>query len=242
VSWEKVTCPEALSYVSNCRRNDDPPPGKVTPTPTTSKTPLPTASNTVPQGGQCGGRRYSGPTVCVSGTVCTFVTEDTYYCLPDPASTRTTPTTTSHTPAPTIGQPWDQCGGRGFTGPTRCKDSTCVRIDEWYSQCQPPSATVTRAPSTSAGRTSSTGRPGWSFTRTQRTWPGPSNPPASSARPPQPGVTQVAQQWEQCAGKTFEGPVRCAEGLKCTYVDEYYSSCQKPARAKMVKKWNPFAL
>lgn len=72
VNWEKVTCPEALSYVSNCRRNDDPVPGKNTPTPTTSK-PLPIASGTVPQGGQCGGRRYTGPTVCVSGTVCTFV-------------------------------------------------------------------------------------------------------------------------------------------------------------------------
>jgi hypothetical protein len=45
-------------------------------------------------------------------------------------------------------------------------------------------------------------------------------------------VTQIAQQWEQCGGLTFQGLVRCAEGLKCTYVDTYYSSCQRPAKAK----------
>ncbi|KAF2742093.1 carbohydrate-binding module family 1 protein [Sporormia fimetaria CBS 119925] len=134
VQWEKVTCPEELSLNSNCRRNDDPVGGN-TPTPTTSKA-LPIASGTVQQGGQCGGRRYSGPTVCVSGTVCTFVSEDTYYCLPDPASTRSTPTTTSQTAVPTIGEPWDQCGGRGFTGPTRCRNSVCVRMDE----CKQPTA------------------------------------------------------------------------------------------------------
>lgn len=73
VQWEKVTCPEALSFVSGCRRDDDPVPGEPTPTPTRTTSILPIASSTVPQGGQCGGRRYSGPTVCVSGTVCTFV-------------------------------------------------------------------------------------------------------------------------------------------------------------------------
>lgn len=113
VNWEKVACPEALSFVSNCRRNDDPVPGKNTPTPSTTKS-APIASGTVVQGGQCGGRRYSGPTVCVSGTVCTFVSEDAYYCLPDPAATRTTPTITTPTPVPTIAQPWDQCGGTVF--------------------------------------------------------------------------------------------------------------------------------
>ncbi|KAF2193277.1 carbohydrate-binding module family 1 protein [Zopfia rhizophila CBS 207.26] len=107
VNWEKVTCPEILSLVSGCRRDDDPVPGKNAPTPTKS---APVSSGTVVQGGQCGGKRYSGPTMCVQDTVCTFVDEDHYYCLPDPASTRTTPTTTN---------------------------SECVRQDEWWSQCQP---------------------------------------------------------------------------------------------------------
>lgn len=70
VNWEKVTCPEQLSYVSSCRRADDPVPGEEKPTPTTS---APLASGTVSQGGQCGGKRYVGPTVCTPGTVCTFV-------------------------------------------------------------------------------------------------------------------------------------------------------------------------
>lgn len=57
VSWEKVTCPEALSYVSGCRRNDDPVGGvkPSTPSPTTS---APISSGTVQPGGQCGGRNY----------------------------------------------------------------------------------------------------------------------------------------------------------------------------------------
>ncbi|KAF2013594.1 carbohydrate-binding module family 1 protein, partial [Aaosphaeria arxii CBS 175.79] len=133
VNWEKVSCPQDLSYVSGCRRNDDPTPGQSTskpvPSPTSS---APLASGTVQQGGQCGGRNYRGPTVCVAGTVCTFYNEDTYYCLPDPASTRSTPVTTKPTPVPTIAQPWDQCGaGQGFTGPSRCKDSTCRSFDQW---------------------------------------------------------------------------------------------------------------
>ncbi|KAF2250686.1 carbohydrate-binding module family 1 protein, partial [Trematosphaeria pertusa] len=131
VMWEKVTCPEALTYVSNCRRNDDPVPGKSTPTPSTTSS-APISSGTVALGGQCGGKTYRGPTVCVPGTVCTFVDENSYYCLPDPAGTRTpTPTTTTPSAQPTIAEPWDQCGGRGYTGPTRCRNSQCVSVDEW---------------------------------------------------------------------------------------------------------------
>ncbi|KAH5450680.1 hypothetical protein HBI30_136790, partial [Parastagonospora nodorum] len=123
VSWEKVTCPEQLSYISNCRRNDDPVPGQNTPTPTPT-TSAPISSGTVQPGGQCGGKTYRGPTRCVGGTVCTFVDENSYYCLADPASTRTTPTTTTTPSAqPTIAQPWDQCGGQSWTGPTRCQNS-----------------------------------------------------------------------------------------------------------------------
>jgi hypothetical protein len=79
VSWEKVTCPEQLSYTSNCRRNDDPLPGQNTPTPTPTTT-APISSGTVQPGGQCGGKTYRGPTRCVGGTVCTFVDENSYYC------------------------------------------------------------------------------------------------------------------------------------------------------------------
>ena len=135
INWEKVTCPEALSSTSGCRRNDDPIPGQNTPSPTPT-TSAPISSGTVQPGGQCGGRTYKGPTRCVGGTVCTYVDENSYYCLADPASTRTTPTTTTSASAmPTISLPYDRCGGNGWTGPTTCKDSVCVRIDECKLPC-----------------------------------------------------------------------------------------------------------
>ncbi|KAF2004571.1 carbohydrate-binding module family 1 protein [Amniculicola lignicola CBS 123094] len=239
VTWEKVSCPEQLSFVSGCRRNDDPVPGKVTPTPSTTKS-APIASGTVAQGGQCGGRRYTGPTVCVGGTVCTFVSEDTYYCLPDPASTRTTPTVTSQTPVPTIAGPWDQCGGQGWTGPTRCKDSSCVYYDVWWSQCIPASnyvPSVTPPKVSTPVRVSTPvpvqptpvvpGWPIWSFSRTRIVAPTPVTP--TPVKPPTPSST-IVQLWEQCGGKYWEGPRQCASGLKCTTVDEFYSQCQKPSR------------
>ncbi|CAA9960480.1 glycoside hydrolase family 45 protein [Pyrenophora teres f. maculata] len=136
ITWEKTKCPDSLSSVSGCRRNDDPLPGKNTPTPTPT-TSAPLSSGTVQPGGQCGGKSYKGPTRCVGGTVCTYVDENSYYCLADPASTRTTPTTTTTaaSAAPTIGLPYDQCGGNGWTGPTKCKDSVCVRVDECKYSC-----------------------------------------------------------------------------------------------------------
>lgn len=36
---------------------------------------------------------------------------------------------------PTVNK-WAQCGGLGYTGPTACKDSKCVKISDLYSQCQ----------------------------------------------------------------------------------------------------------
>lgn len=30
---------------------------------------------------------------------------------------------------------WGQCGGKDFTGPTRCAEGTCKVTNEWYSQC-----------------------------------------------------------------------------------------------------------
>jgi len=31
---------------------------------------------------------------------------------------------------------WGQCGGNGWTGPTRCAEGTCKYSNDWYSQCQ----------------------------------------------------------------------------------------------------------
>ncbi|KAL1840881.1 hypothetical protein VTJ49DRAFT_7673 [Mycothermus thermophilus] len=32
---------------------------------------------------------------------------------------------------------WGQCGGNGWSGPTRCAQGTCRAQNEWYSQCVP---------------------------------------------------------------------------------------------------------
>ena len=57
---------------------------------------------------------------------------DHYYCLPDPNAGRTTPSTTSPTASPTAVAVWGQCGGQGYSGPTKCVNSTCV----WMDQCK----------------------------------------------------------------------------------------------------------
>ncbi|KXS12868.1 carbohydrate-binding module family 1 protein [Gonapodya prolifera JEL478] len=37
-------------------------------------------------------------------------------------------------PANCAGQ-WEQCGGKGFTGPTCCSIGSCKQLNEWYFQC-----------------------------------------------------------------------------------------------------------
>ncbi|RPA86792.1 hypothetical protein BJ508DRAFT_203689 [Ascobolus immersus RN42] len=48
--------------------------------------------------------------------------------------------TTSQAPQPTGGAggaaQWAQCGGIGHTGPTTCATGTCVKLNDYYSQCQ----------------------------------------------------------------------------------------------------------
>ncbi|KAG2008630.1 acetyl xylan esterase [Coprinopsis cinerea AmutBmut pab1-1] len=37
--------------------------------------------------------------------------------------------------------PYGQCGGNGYTGSTQCDSGyTCVKLNDWYSQCQPGTA------------------------------------------------------------------------------------------------------
>ncbi|KAH6691484.1 glycoside hydrolase superfamily [Plectosphaerella plurivora] len=56
--------------------------------------------------------------------------------VPVPTTIRTT---SSAPPVPTTGPEqtrWGQCGGIGWTGPTRCQSPwTCQRQNDWYSQC-----------------------------------------------------------------------------------------------------------
>ncbi|KAF0710052.1 hypothetical protein AaE_012680 [Aphanomyces astaci] len=74
--------------------------------------------------------------------------------VPPPSSSSGTPTMnprppssstpTSHAPKSTSppseeeAQPWQQCGGKTFNGPTRCvAQYACVWMNDWYSQCTP---------------------------------------------------------------------------------------------------------
>ena len=56
-------------------------------------------------------------------------------------STLLTLTKTAEESAPTEGSSsgsvarWGQCGGKGYTGPTACKEGECKVQNDWYSQC-----------------------------------------------------------------------------------------------------------
>lgn len=61
------------------------------------------------------------------------------YTLPGPAVWTGSGGNTVTTPPPTSGTAakWGQCGGIGWTGPTACvSGSTCVKVNDYYSQCQ----------------------------------------------------------------------------------------------------------
>ncbi|KAF3929753.1 hypothetical protein ABW19_dt0202063 [Dactylella cylindrospora] len=51
-------------------------------------------------------------------------------------------------------QVWGQCGGIGWTGPTTCvSGSTCVKQNDYYSQCLPSSDVTTSTTTTTTSRT-----------------------------------------------------------------------------------------
>ncbi|KAG5916042.1 hypothetical protein E4U42_007817 [Claviceps africana] len=54
---------------------------------------------------------------------------------PPTTSTRSTPTASS-TPSASLVPRWSQCGGKGYTGPTRCQPPwKCIYQSEWWSVC-----------------------------------------------------------------------------------------------------------
>jgi hypothetical protein len=86
----------------------------------------------------------------------------------DPAAARTTPTTTSSPSAqPTIAKPWDQCGGQGYTGPTRCQDSVCI----YFDQCKKCPSTYHSLPQLTAQSTPNVNQPLAAATSLLRTHP-----------------------------------------------------------------------
>ncbi|KAJ3506380.1 hypothetical protein NLJ89_g6902 [Agrocybe chaxingu] len=52
---------------------------------------------------------------------------------------------------------WGQCGGIGYSGSTQCDSGlSCIKLNDWYSQCQVSTTTVAPPPSTSVPTPTST--------------------------------------------------------------------------------------
>lgn len=57
---------------------------------------------------------------------------------PEPQPTSSATSEPTQSPPPTSGsvQKWGQCGGINYNGPTSCSGSTCVKLNDYYYQCQ----------------------------------------------------------------------------------------------------------
>ncbi|KAJ2928047.1 hypothetical protein H1R20_g9055, partial [Candolleomyces eurysporus] len=77
--------------------------------------------------------------------------------------------------------PYGQCGGTGYTGSTQCDPGyTCVKLNDWYSQCQPGGASTTAAPTTTTPSVPTTIVPTPTPTTTSTSGPVPSSNPLMS--------------------------------------------------------------
>jgi hypothetical protein len=86
--------------------------------------------------GQCGGIGWTGPTQCESGFTCVKGNDYYFQCVPVPTAS----VTSRPSPAANSGVQcaFGQCGGIGWTGPTKCESGwTCSRCNDHYSQCVP---------------------------------------------------------------------------------------------------------
>ncbi|KAI5776570.1 carbohydrate esterase family 15 protein [Geopyxis carbonaria] len=82
---------------------------------------------------------------------------------------------------------WGQCGGIGFTGATSCVTGTaCIKLNDYYSQCQPSSASSSSA--TTSAPAATTSAPAATTTAATSACPAlPSNPAlTSNAKLPDP--------------------------------------------------------
>ncbi|KAJ3128083.1 hypothetical protein HK098_005137 [Nowakowskiella sp. JEL0407] len=149
---EGAKCRKITNGFSLCRSFTSAPPktsttisSTATVTAVVSSTPKPVA-----MGNQCGGKNYTGSTVCEAGNDCVVMDETISICLPPgfpipPAttytstvkSTSTTSSAPTSTPKPVpIG---NQCGGNNYSGSTVCEaGNDCVVMDETISICLPP--------------------------------------------------------------------------------------------------------
>ncbi|KAK0614603.1 1, 4-beta cellobiohydrolase [Immersiella caudata] len=116
------------------------------------------------------------------------------------------------------GAVWSQCGGNGFTGTTTCcAGSTCVKSNDWYSQCLPGAQVTTTAqvPTLTPTRSSSSSSRTSSLSSSTTTSPsGPVVTPSTTASPT--GPVQSGGATASYSGNPFEGVTMWA--------NSYYSS------------------
>ncbi|KAK2015653.1 family 10 glycosyl hydrolase [Colletotrichum eremochloae] len=74
--------------------------------------------------------------LAAAATVTPITTTTTTTTTPIAPVTTPTATAPGTSPTPSGAAHWGQCGGIGFTGPTTCVSPyTCVKVNDWYSQC-----------------------------------------------------------------------------------------------------------
>lgn len=111
VTWQKVTCPAALTAKSGCVQSGE----------------TPTGSTSVPTYSAGTGSASSSSSSTKATTVATSSTKT--------ISAGSSTTSVSGGSAGSVAH-WGQCGGTGYSGPTTCAAPyTCVLSNQWYSQC-----------------------------------------------------------------------------------------------------------
>ncbi|KAG8759777.1 hypothetical protein FRC14_005050 [Serendipita sp. 396] len=102
--------------------------------------------------GQCGGRVFTGCTKCPPDWVCTWLSDFYSQCLLKSSSSQSSSTSKSEC----VTTAWNQCGGRTFTGCTKCPpDQVCVVANSDYAQCLPKSSSSSTSSKVTSTSTSS---------------------------------------------------------------------------------------
>ncbi|OQR85756.1 endo-glucanase RCE3 [Achlya hypogyna] len=138
---------------------------------------------------------------------------------------------------------WGKCGGKGYNGDTTCAaGSTCVKLDDWYSQCQPtPAGPNELATWAQCGGTNNNFQANGKtcraadkcFQHNSHYWQCIPKAELMAAE-----ATEV-DAWGQCGGKNYNGDTTCAAGNSCVKVDDWYSQCQPtPAGPNEIPTWS----
>ena len=140
-----------------------------------------------------------------------------------PATFAPTPPTPAPTgrPTPPCAALWAECGNGDYTG--CCQGgNVCVRIHQFYAQCQPPTA-VTNSPTNQVTKSPTTMPPGM----TSSPVPPSKSPTAQpTTKTPTSAPGDCAPLYTQCAGESWTGPTCCVAGAECNFDNIWYSQCE----------------